>query len=44
VEAKVDKTQVEMAKLGTGEISDRTISRALKIIWFTRKKKLVLLN
>jgi hypothetical protein len=44
VEVKVDKTQVEMAKLGTGEISDRTISRALKIIGFTRKKKLALLN
>jgi len=36
-----DKTQVEMAKLWTGEISDRTISRALKKIGLTRKKKLM---
>jgi len=35
-----DKTQVEMAELWDGEISDRTISRALKKIGFTRKKKL----
>jgi transposase len=34
-----DKTQVEMAKLWEGEISDRTISRALKKIGFTRKKR-----
>jgi transposase len=34
-----DKTQVEMASLWEGEISDRTISRALKKIDFTRKKK-----
>lgn len=34
-----DKTQVEMAKLWDGEISVRTISRALKKIGFTRKKK-----
>ena len=34
-----DKTQVEMAKLWDGEISDRTISRALKKIGFTRKKR-----
>ncbi len=33
-----DKTQVEMAQLWQGEISDRTISRALKKIGFTRKK------
>ncbi|MEI2583756.1 IS630 family transposase [Scytonema sp. PRP1] len=33
-----DKTQVEMASLWEGEISDRTISRALKKIGFTRKK------
>ena len=35
-----DKTQVEMAQLWEGEISDRTISRALKKIGFTRKKRL----
>ena len=40
VEVKVDKTQVEMAKLWTAKISDRTISRALKKIGFTRKKNL----
>lgn len=34
-----DKTQVEMAELWEGEISDRTISRALAKIGFTRKKK-----
>jgi transposase len=34
-----EKTQVEMAKLWEGEISDRTISRALKKIGFTRKKR-----
>lgn len=34
-----DKTQVEMASLWDGEISDRTISRALKKIGFTRKKR-----
>jgi transposase len=34
-----DKTQVEMAQLWEGEISDRTISRALKKIGFTRKKR-----
>ena len=33
-----DKTQAEMAQLW-GNISDRTISRALKQIGFTRKKK-----
>lgn len=36
-----DKTQVEMASLWEGEISDRTISRALQKIGFTRKKKLM---
>jgi transposase len=41
VEVKVDKTQVEMAKLWKEEISDRTISRAFKKIGFTRKKKLM---
>src|ERR687893_407108 len=35
-----DKTQVEMAQLWEGQISDRTISRALKKIDFTRKKRL----
>lgn len=34
-----DKTQVEMAKLWHEEISDRTISRALNKIGFTRKKR-----
>jgi transposase len=34
-----DKTQVEMAQLWQGDISDRTISRALKKIGFTRKKR-----
>ena len=34
-----DKTQVEMAKLWEEPISDRTISRALKKIGFTRKKR-----
>jgi hypothetical protein len=35
-----NKTQVEMASLWDGEISARTISRALKKIGFTRKKNL----
>jgi len=35
-----DKTQVEMALLWEGKISERTISRALKKIGFTRKKRL----
>lgn len=39
VETHGDKTQVEMAKLWDGEISDRTISRGLKKIGFTRKKR-----
>lgn len=34
-----DKTQVEMAQLWPDDISDRTISRALKKIGFTRKKR-----
>lgn len=34
-----DKTQVEMASLWDGEISSRTISRALRKIGFTRKKR-----
>ena len=36
-----EKTQVEMAKIWDGEISSRTISRALKKIGLTRKKKLM---
>ena len=36
-----DKTQEEMAKLWEAPISDRTISRALKKIGFSRKKKLM---
>lgn len=36
-----DKTQVEMAQLWEGEISSRTISRALNKIGFTRKKRLM---
>lgn len=35
-----DKTQAEMAELWEGEISDRTISRALKKSGCTRKKDL----
>jgi transposase len=35
-----DKTQVEMAQLWKGEISDRTISRALQKIRSSRKKNL----
>ena len=34
-----DKTQAEMASLWEGQISERTISRALKKIGFTRKKR-----
>ena len=37
-----NKTQVEMALLWDGEISARTISRALKKSGFTRKKNLPL--
>jgi len=37
-----DQTQAEMAELWEGEISDRTISRALKKLGFTRKKRLTL--
>lgn len=36
-----DKTQAEMAELWEGEISARTISRALQKIGFTRKKRLM---
>ena len=39
VAANGDKTQVEMAQLWPEEISERTISRGLKKIGFTRKKK-----
>jgi transposase len=39
-----DKTQKEMAQLWPEEISDRTISRALKKIGFTRKKKLMVIE
>jgi transposase len=35
-----DKTPEQMAQLWDGEISSRTISRALQKIGFTRKKKL----
>ncbi len=36
-----DKTQEQMAELWQGDISSRTISRALQKIGFTRKKKLM---
>lgn len=36
-----DKTQEQMAQLWYGDISDRTISRALHKIGFTRKKRLM---
>ena len=39
VEANPDKTQVEMAELWPDQVSDRTISRALKKIGFTRQKR-----
>lgn len=39
VQTHGDKTQVEMAQLWEGEISDRTISRGLQKIGFTRKKR-----
>ena len=38
VKAHGDKTQAEMAKLWPAEISQRSISRALKKLGFTRKK------
>jgi Transposase and inactivated derivatives len=44
VEVNGDKTQVEMAKLWTEEISDRTISRALKKNWVYAKKKLMVIK
>ena len=37
--ANADATQAEMAQLWPDQISDRTISRALKQIGFTRKKR-----
>lgn len=40
VQANADKTQAELAQLWEGEMSARTISRALKKIGFTRKKNL----
>jgi transposase len=40
VNANSDKTQAEMAQLWEGDISARTISRALGKINFTRKKNL----
>jgi transposase len=36
-----DKTQAEMAQLWLGEMSERTISRALARIGWTRKKRLM---
>ena len=36
-----NKTQAEMAELWSGQISARTISRALRHIGFTRKKRLM---
>jgi transposase len=39
--ANGDKTQEQMAQLWEGDISKRTISRALAKIGFTRKKKLM---
>lgn len=39
VQAHGAKTQAEMAKLWQGDVSARTISRALKKIGFTRKKR-----
>ena len=37
--ANADKTQTELAELWQDDLSDRTISRALKQIGFTRKKR-----
>ena len=36
-----NKTQAEMAELWSGQISARTVSRALRYIGFTRKKRLM---
>ncbi len=38
VAANADKTQTQLAELWQDELSERTISRALKRIGFTRKK------
>ncbi len=40
VETNGDKTQIEMAQLWPEKISERTISRGLKKMGFTRKKNL----
>ena len=39
-----DKTQAEMAELWEGDISRQTIHRALKMIGFTRKKRLTVIR
>lgn len=39
VQAHEDRTQVEMAQLWDGDISERTISRALAKLGMTRKKR-----
>lgn len=44
VAANGDKTQAQMAQLWTEQISERTISRALKKLGFTRKKKLMVIK
>ena len=44
IEANGDKTQLEMAQVWPEKISDRTRSRALKKIGFTRKKKLTVIK
>jgi len=44
VEKNGDKTQIEMAQLWQGKISERTMSRGLKKIGFTRKKKLMVIK
>ena len=44
VEVNGDKTQVEMASLWSGEISARTISRALKRLGLVVKKKLMVIE
>lgn len=41
VSANPDKTQAELAVLWQGDISKRTIGRALQHIGFTRKKRLM---
>lgn len=38
-----DKTQAEMAQLWQGEVSSRTISRALQTVGLTRKKRRVVI-